>query len=455
MHVAGVEVVLLVPGGGRQHDVGIEAGRAHAEVERDDQVELAFGCLVVPDHFGRFRFVANAGPPQVGRPLGGGAQRIGGDLFAEVLALHAVRRAEQVLEEILVALAAGAQDVGAPDEHVARPVVGVVRVLAAHRERTVLQALDGVVLRLHAGGGGVAHHLQRIGLELRCRRQPAHALGAHVVVDHAAGVELLVGQGREHFFHAELLVAPLVGVGVEEARGVHLPRWADPVQRKGQRGPAGLRAQFLLAHVVRPAAAALADAAAHHQHVDDAAVVHVGVVPVVHGRADDDHRLALRLVGVVGELARHRDQLLARRAGDAFLPGRRVGRVVVEVLGRHLAGQAARDAVVGHLQVEHGGHERLALLAFLAQRDALHRHRAHQHVVAGVTRRVVREVLADDAAEVGKADLCRVAAGILAFHHRELELDVVAVARFLGLQVPLAFVGAAIRTPAETDGADR
>ena len=234
-----------------------------------------------------------------------------------------------------------------------------------------------------------------------------------------------------------------------------MPGRTDPVQRKGQCGPAGLRAQLFLAHVMRPAAAALADAAAHHQHVDDATVVHVGVVPVVHGRADDDHRLALRLVGVVGKLARHRDQLLARRAGDAFLPGRCVGRVVVEVFGRHLAGQTARHAVVGDLQVKHRGHQRLALVAFLAQRNALHRHRAHQHVVAGVTRCVVRKVFALDATEVGEADLGRVNAGVLAFHHRELELDIIAMARFLGLQVPLTLVGTAVRTPAKANGAHR
>ena len=132
----------------------------------------------------------------------------------------------------------------------------------------------------------------------------------------------------------ELLVAPLVGVRIEEARAVHLARRANPVEREGQRRPAGLRTQLFLAHVVRPAAATLADAAAHHQHVDDAAIVHVAVVPVVHRGADDHHRLAVRLVRVVGELACHRDQLCAWRAGDALLPRRRVGRVVVEISSR-------------------------------------------------------------------------------------------------------------------------
>ena len=144
VHVAGVEVVLLVPGGGGQHDVGVEAGRAHAEIQRHHQIELALRRLVVPDHFSRFRFIVT-----------------------EVLALHAMRRAEQVFEEILVPLAAGAQDVGAPDKHVARPVVRMVRVFAAHRQRAVFEALDGVVFGFHAGGGSVAYHLQRIGLELR------------------------------------------------------------------------------------------------------------------------------------------------------------------------------------------------------------------------------------------------------------------------------------------------
>src|SRR5450755_5001662 len=96
---------------------------------------------------------------------------------------------------------------------------------------------------------------------------------------------------------------------IEEAGAVHLPRGAYPVEREGQRGPTGLWSQLFLSHVVRPATTALADAPAHHQHVDDAAVVHVAVVPVIHRGADDDYRFAVSLVFVVRKLARHRDQL--------------------------------------------------------------------------------------------------------------------------------------------------
>ena len=107
MHVGSVEVVLLVPGGGRQNDVGIHAGGRHPEVERDEQVELSFRCLVVPLHL----------------------ERLLAAVLAEILAEHAVLGAEQMLEEIFVALARSAEQVGAPDEQVSRPVLRIVRIV--------------------------------------------------------------------------------------------------------------------------------------------------------------------------------------------------------------------------------------------------------------------------------------------------------------------------------------
>ncbi|MPN49103.1 hypothetical protein SDC9_196716 [bioreactor metagenome] len=76
---------------------------------------------------------------------------------------------------------------------------------------------------------------------------------------------------------------------VEVRRTVHVTRRTLPVKGKRQRLPAGLRTQFFLAHVVRPAAAALTDAAAEHQHVNQTTIVHIEVVPVVQTRADNNH----------------------------------------------------------------------------------------------------------------------------------------------------------------------
>ena len=50
--------------------------------------------------------------------------------FAEVLALDAVLGADEMLQEILVALAGGTEEIGAPDKEVARKVLWRVGVFA-------------------------------------------------------------------------------------------------------------------------------------------------------------------------------------------------------------------------------------------------------------------------------------------------------------------------------------
>src|SRR3546814_477892 len=115
---------------------------------------------------------------------------------AEILAEHPVLSAEQVLEKVLMPLAAGAEQVGAPDEEVAREVLGVVRVLAGETQVAGLQLLQREVGDLLAGGLGSLADLERVGFELRRGGQPAHPLGAHVEVDHAAAPLGRIGQGR-------------------------------------------------------------------------------------------------------------------------------------------------------------------------------------------------------------------------------------------------------------------
>ena len=55
MHVGAGQVVLLVPGRGRQHDVGEQRGGGHPEVQGQQQVELALRRLLAPAHIGRTR----------------------------------------------------------------------------------------------------------------------------------------------------------------------------------------------------------------------------------------------------------------------------------------------------------------------------------------------------------------------------------------------------------------
>ena len=53
MQIGAVQVGLLVPGGRRQDDVGVQRRRIHAEVQIDDQVHLSDGRDIVPlDFFG-------------------------------------------------------------------------------------------------------------------------------------------------------------------------------------------------------------------------------------------------------------------------------------------------------------------------------------------------------------------------------------------------------------------
>ncbi len=141
---------------------------------------------------------------------------------------------------------------------------------------------------------------------------------------------------------------------------------------------------------------------------------------------------------------------VARRAGDALLPGRRVGRVVVETLRREFAGQAARHAVVARPAGRTPWPPAPRASRLLAERDALHRHRAHQHIgsarCSGNARWRCRR-------STGKPTLRVSPLGCVAFEQRQLELHVVAVARFLGFEVPLALRRRGRPAPAKADRA--
>ena len=291
VHVGGVEVVLLVPGGRRQDDVGEDRGAGLPEVDRHQQVELALGRLVAPRHVDRALALGRLG--RADRGVG----------------------AEQVLEEVLVALARGAEQVGPPDRQDPRVVLRRVRVLAGEVEVAGLELLDDVLPHRLAGRGRVVAEVERVAVEGRVRRHPAHpgALGDHV----GGGLpgELALAGGGGQGVGAELVVAELVGVEVPVRRLDHVARRPVPVQRVGDLGVAGDRPDLLLADVVRPAAAVDALAAGQVGQGEEGAVDRVGVEPVVGAGAHHDHRAALGLLGV-----RRRTR---GRSGPRSRPGRR------------------------------------------------------------------------------------------------------------------------------------
>jgi hypothetical protein len=105
VHVGGGQVVLLVPGRGGQNDVGEQRRRRHPEVGADEEVEFPFGNVLAPGH-------------------------VGGSHLRRRLCRHEVRvGTQQMLEEVLIALARRAQQVGPPKHQGAWPVLGGIDVL--------------------------------------------------------------------------------------------------------------------------------------------------------------------------------------------------------------------------------------------------------------------------------------------------------------------------------------
>src|SRR5450756_2544702 len=387
VQVGARQVALLVPGGGRQHHVAELPGARHPEVDGDEQVELADGRLITPHHV------------------------LGAQLRRGLRSQHVIQvRPHEMAQEVLVAFAGAAQEVGPPDEEEAGEVGGVVGVFDAEAQAAAAECVHDVVTRAHAGGLRLRGKLQWVAVEGRVGHLPAEPLSLGQRIDGRLAAQQTASQRRGQVVGPEDLIAPLVGGQVVPLRAAVLPRGATPVQGRGQRRPARQGTHLLLPHVVGPAAAVAPHAAAGEQQRHDRAVGHVGVEPVVDARAHDDHGPTFGHFRVACELA---GDTCGDRRGDArepLLPGGRVGLAGVVVACRPVAGQARPgDAVLGQEQVEHGGDQPAA--------DAQRRDAAPQHVG-------LRPV------EARQEHLDRLAAGR---QERERRVDVAEI------QVPVAF----------------
>ena len=274
MHVGGVQVVLLVPGRGREHDVGQQRGAGHPEVQRQQQVELALGWVLVTP--------GDVAGSAVGRRQVGHQVVVG---------------SEQVLEEVLVALPRGAQQVRPPQREAARPVLRRVRILDRERERSVAQLVGDIGRHLLPGRRGVVGDVEGVAVELRVGRHPTQSRGQRDGVHGVHACEVAPRQRRRERIGPIAVVAPLVGVGVPVGRADHLARRTLPVGRPCHGGPPGHRTALLLAHVVRPAAPVAPHRPGEQQQREHRAVGGIAVEPLADPRPHDDHGAALRLLG--------------------------------------------------------------------------------------------------------------------------------------------------------------
>ena len=173
-------------------------------------------------------------------------------------------------------------------------------------------------------------------------------------------------------------MAVLAGMRIEERCTGHLACRTMPVKRKCKRCPTGLRTQFFLSHIMAPAATGFTDGAAHHQHVDEAAVVHVQVVPVVQAGTHNHHGTALGIVCVLCKFTCHTNHQFRFHTGVFFLPCRGVRFVFKIIFGNIFITQTVVHAVLCNQQIEYGRHQ---LRFAVGQRDFFHRHFAVNHFV--------------------------------------------------------------------------
>ena len=114
-----------------------------------------------------------------------------------------------------MAFAGGAKQVRAPDKQIARVVLPLSGCFAGEADIARFQRLNGVLLRRQACCLSAGFDVQRVEVELRRRRQPAHTLGADVEVDQVTGESGCIRQRRKQLLRCQLLIAPLAGVVVK------------------------------------------------------------------------------------------------------------------------------------------------------------------------------------------------------------------------------------------------
>gem|GEM_PF-4031785 len=185
-----------------------------------------------------------------------------------------------------------------------------------------------------------------------------------------------------------------------------------------------------------PTAARLTDAAAHHQHVDDAAIAHIHVVPVIETSTENDHGASLGLLCIMSKFARNSDDLILWNASDLFSPGRRVRQAFIKSFRRVLVAKTTIKTIIGREEIENGGDHRVTVCKLYLSGW----HLAHQNaVMIGTFKEIVFSIAEIRKRHIGNRIVITLVDKALC------QLNIVALAVFF-FQIPLA-----VFTPAIAD----
>ena len=334
VHISGRDILLLIPCSGRQHDIGENTRLRHPVVDIHDEVEFADSILTMPFLIFRQRLSA----------------------LLKILSENIILRTEEVLHEELHALRRAADKIGAPDKKHLRTILAGIKIFGSKGQFILVELPADIVLLAHTGFGGLTAQVERIAVELRRRRQPAHTLAFDIAVEQRKSLPpVLIGQRRKLLIDSHFLISPLVGVLVDIAYRVHVARRTLPVEGESHLGPSCLRPHFLLSHIMAPSAAVDTECSAEHKHIDGCAVCHIRIIPLVDTGPNDYHALSAGFLSRRGESARRSDNFLSLDTRNLFLPLKSIGQIVVVALGTVVVAEATVDAIMGHQQVENVG----------------------------------------------------------------------------------------------------
>ena len=106
-----------------------------------------------------------------------------------------------------------------------------------------------------------------------------------------------------------------------------------------------------------PAAAALTDTSTHHQHIDNATIRHVHVIPVIQTGTHNYHTATMCFMCVLGKFACHLNHQLRLHAGMFLLPHWCIRHISQIIIGNTITTKTTINTIIGTHQIKYCGYQ--------------------------------------------------------------------------------------------------